>query len=166
MARRKVTEADSASDDLPLLTEKQQKFVDCLLSGMSASDAYRQAYDCSGSKDSSVWVEASKLRNNPKITRWLAAATKAGLAIARVSVEQHLDKLSELREMCVESGNLGAAVQAEQLRGKVLGYYKEQLEVSHVDPLEALEELHKIEPKLAVQTAKEFGISWNPTTKH
>lgn len=50
------TKDGNASDPtLPLLTSKQQKFVNTLLEGKSASDAYREAYNCQAMSNAAVW---------------------------------------------------------------------------------------------------------------
>tara|TARA_R110002020_G_scaffold70049_3_gene181882 strand:+ start:348 stop:818 length:471 start_codon:yes stop_codon:yes gene_type:complete len=55
------------------LTPKQEKFVQGVLSGLTGSDAYRNAYDCSKMKDSSIHRESCVLMSNPKITARLRA---------------------------------------------------------------------------------------------
>lgn len=164
MAQRKITSAKVADDELPELTVQQSKFVEGLLSGKTASDAYRAAYDCSNSKPTTIWVEASKLRNHTNVALWLSVARKAELGHAKVTLDQHVKRLDRLQELCVSSGNLGAAVQAEQLIGKAMGHYTEKLQVSVTDPLDTLKEIEKISPELARQLAAEEGISWE--TKH
>lgn len=154
MARRKLTEAaDDIADDLPELTAQQDKFVQGILSGKSASDAYRAAYDCSQSQDSTVWAEASRLRGDHKVSAWLSAARKAGLGRAAVTLEGHISELERLREIAIDSGNVGAAVQAEQLRGKASGHYSENINLRFDEPANILDELRKLDPKLARQLA-------------
>ena len=48
----------SSEDELPLLTPKQAAFVDALLAGKTASDAYRHAYDCEYMSQGAISVEA------------------------------------------------------------------------------------------------------------
>lgn len=50
-----------------MLTAKQEKFVQCIIEGMSQADAYRSAYDASRMTDKSVWEKASALMNNVKV---------------------------------------------------------------------------------------------------
>lgn len=54
------------------LTAKQQKFVDCYLTGMSQSDAYRAAYSTKNMSDRVIHAEATKLAKNPKVSLCLA----------------------------------------------------------------------------------------------
>jgi hypothetical protein len=164
--RQKITQTSEVESDLPDLTPQQRKFVEGILSGLSSSDSYRAAYDCSNSKDATVWCEASKLRNHPKISIWIIEATKAGLAHAGRSREQHIRRLDRLQELSIISGNLGAAFQCEQAAGKVAGHYTEHLEINTGDPLESLKQIEQLSPDLARKLAEESGIAWPSETKH
>lgn len=50
------------------LSIKQENFCNYYLESGNASDAYRRAYSCKGKSDNAIWVEASRLANNPKVT--------------------------------------------------------------------------------------------------
>lgn len=166
--RRKITAIEGGAD-LPDLTDNQRKFVEGILAGKTASDAYRGAYDCSNSRDASIWAAASAMRANTNVAIWLAAARKAGLGHTVVTLSGHIAELERLREIAIESGNVGAAVQAEQLRGKAQGHYVERLEVSAADPLETLRQIASVSPALAAQLAAAQGIEWSQepaTTTH
>lgn len=164
MARRKMTD-DLANDlDLPDLTPQQSKFVEGILKGLSASDAYRDAYDCSNSKPSTIWCEASKLTRHTSVAQWISAARQAGLGNPKVSMDRHIQRLERLEELCIISGNLGAAVQAEQLIGKASGHYVDQFRDVTKDPMESLREIEQLSPDLAEKLAKENGIEW--PTRH
>lgn len=159
--RRKITsEEPGPFEDLPDLTDHQRRFVEGILKGMSASDAYRAAYDCSNSKDSTVWCEASKLTRHPTVSQWISAARQAGLGQTKFSLEQHLRRLDRLEELCVISGNLGAAVQAEQLIGKASGHYVEQFRNMDTDPVDLLNQIATISPAAAQELAKQNNIAW------
>ena len=158
--RRKIAEPIEAGADLPDITDQQRRFVEGILSGKTSSDAYRAAYDCSNSLCSTVWAEASRLRSDYKVAAWLAAARKAGLGHTVVTLAGHIAELERLREIALDTGNVGAAVQAEQLRGKAQGHYVERLEVSAADPLETLRQIAAVSPHLAAQLAAAQGIEW------
>lgn len=172
MAQRKITEpGQDLSADLPDLTANQMKFVEGMLKGMSASDAYRSAYDTDNMGQNSIWVEASRLKSNPNVSLWLAQARKNGLANATVTLDGHLQELERLKAIAIETGNVGAAVQAEQLRGKAAGHYvdKHQDVSQTTDPIQTLREIAKTSPELAAQLAAEHQIPWTAdegATKH
>lgn len=63
--------------DLPQLTPKQLKFVKGLLEGKTYSDAYRGAYNTQNWSDEAIWVEASRLKDHPNVSLWLAKAREA-----------------------------------------------------------------------------------------
>lgn len=149
--RRKITNPSPDIPDLPKLTEQQQKFVEGILCGKSGADAYRAAYDTENMGKNTIWVQASVLRRNSKIAVWLSAGRKACLGLGVVTLQNHLDELQRLAQLAAESGNYGAAVQAEQLRGKAAGHYTERLDVTHYHPDDLLKEIREISPELAEQ---------------
>lgn len=136
-------------DLLPPLTVQQEKFVRGILDGMSASDAYRSAYDCSNSVDSTIWCNASQLRSSAKVSQWLKAAKKAGLDRAALTVESHLAELERLKEIALDAGNATAAITAEQLRGKVMGLYIDQVRDVTRSPAEIIAEIVGLLPSLS-----------------
>lgn len=164
MARRKITEGMEEAEDLPDLTPQQMKFVEGILAGKTASDAYRAAYDTSNMQQNTIWAAASRLRSHNNVSAWLSAARKAHLGEGKVTLEGHLRELERLKEIAVESGNVGAAVQAEQLRGKAQGLYVEQYkDVTEHDPIATLNEIAKIDPDYAERLARESNVQW---TRH
>jgi hypothetical protein len=169
MARRKISKPEAEGDSaesLPDLTPKQLAFVQGILAGKSASDAYRAAYQCDRMSHATVWAEASRLRNDRNVTAWLAAARTAHLGNARVTLEQHVARLDELKQHALATGNVGAAVQAEQLIGKALGHYVERYADVSPDPMASLKEIAETSPELAEALAKQHGITWPATAKH
>lgn len=143
MARRKITDGiDVETDDLPDLTPQQMKFVEGLVAGKTASDAYRLAYDTSNYSQNAIWVDASRLKSHPKVRLWLDALQAAGFTKISCTRDEHLSELERLRNVAEKEGNLGAAVQAEQLRGKVAGHYVERIEAS-VEPTNHADRLRK-----------------------
>jgi phage terminase small subunit len=169
MPRRQITDSTIDAGELPDLTPQQQEFVRAILEGKTASDAYRAAYDTSNWANKSIWVEASRLANHPGVVLWLAAARKACLGSAVVTLDDHQRQLARLREIALASGNLGAAVAAEQTRGKVAGHHVERVMEVPADPVETLKQIGKTQPDLAAQLATLHGIEWKAdegATKH
>lgn len=156
MARQKITQTIAV--DLPDLTPNQYAFVEGLLAGKTASDSYRAAYSCENASDRTIWAEASRLRNCPKVSAWLTAARQAHLGKATVTLDEHLRELERLKEIAISTGNVGAAVQAEQLRGKAAGHYVEQVADVTIDPIRTLQEIAELSPELADALAKHHGI--------
>lgn len=172
MARRKITEAaDLEPSEVPELDDREIAFADLLLKGMNATDAYIQAFDVHHWGRNSAQVAASRLANSDRIKLWLSYARLGAMTEGVISLEQHLRELDRLKEMALESGNVGAAVQAEQLRGKAGGLYTEKYEdvTERRDIIAWLDEqarsLSDDKDALAQLTAmaKRYGVSWSPT---
>jgi hypothetical protein len=159
--RRKISDVRELADELPDLTEQQMRFVEGILGGQKITESYKAAYDCSAMQQTTVWANASRLRHHSKITAWISAARIAGLGTATLSLDGHLSELARLREVAERTGNIGAAVQAEQLRGKAMGLYTEHLDVKVTDIADELREIAKISPELAKAYADEKGVTWN-----
>ena len=51
------------------LTFKQEAFAQAIADGMTQADAYRTAYDAESMSDNAIYVEASKLIDNPNVTQ-------------------------------------------------------------------------------------------------
>lgn len=162
MPQRKIANIEkikATATDLPDLTAQQFEFLRWVLEGCTNTEAYRRAYP-TVMEGNSLWVSACKMRDNPKFKAWLAAARQAHLGTAVISKENHLRELERLKEIAVETGNVGAAVQAEQLRGKVQGYHVERYEdVTPPDVLATLEFIRRLNPELARSLASQYGLN-------
>jgi phage terminase small subunit len=162
MPQNMLTEPDidlPDGEELPALTAQQQKFVEGIVGGKTASDAYRAAYACENSMASTVWAAASRLRNDAKVSAWIAAAHKACLGSTALTLDDHLRQLERLRELALEKGNIGAAVLAEHHRGKAKGHYVDQVrDVTDHDPQRTLLEIAQHSPELAEQLARANNI--------
>lgn len=150
--------ASDVDSDLPELTEKELKFVMALLENKSAVEAFLFAYG--DMKRNVAYVRASNLRRSDKVQAWISAGRKAYLGAAVVTIDTHVRELERLREIALESGNVGAAVQAEQLRGKASGLYVDKYEnVTPPEPIRVLEAMARFDPGLAAQLAARFGVT-------
>ena len=162
------------ANDLPDLTPSQQAFVFGLLAGKTGTEAYREAYNASGMQPRSIWAEASRLRCDPNIASWLAAGRQACLGMGKMTLQGHLDELERIREIALASGNVGAAVAAEQSRGKAVGLYIDRVQdVTDHDPMRTIMQIAEHSPELAQSLAKQHNIPFpqiNPDsqveTKH
>lgn len=126
MAQQLKTQPAEAAD-LPELTSQQMLFAEGVaLQGLTATQAYKNAYKTEGYGNNSLWVQASRQKTDPKISLWIFALREAAGYSPECSVEQHQTRLNELGYRAERDGNYGAAVQAEQLRGKVAGHYADK----------------------------------------
>ena len=116
------------------LTPKQEKFVQGVVSGMTASESYRNAYSTKNMKDSSIWTEASKLMSNPKVSQRVKQGMKrkseyastTGLSLRQMVLEQ-LQK-----EALDTNNNESSRIRALELLGKVseVALFTERLETT------------------------------------
>jgi hypothetical protein len=152
--RRKISKAEESDSDLPQLTEQQMMFVKGILDGKTGSDAYRAAYNCENMKPETIWAAASRLRHDDKVSAWLEVAREAEMASAKRTLDQHIQRLDRLQAIALRTGNVGAAVQAEQLIGKASGHYAENINISMAEPTDVLDEIRKLSPELAEQLSR------------
>ena len=156
--RRLRTKAEQKqnTDDLSVADDL---FAQEIVKGASAADALRRSRDCSNMLPESIWSYASRIRNDLKVSARIGEYRKALMGKATESLEEHIAGLHRLREIAIESGNIGAAVQAHQSAGKAQGHYTERLDITTSDPLDALK-LIEIEfgADVANALAKKSGL--------
>lgn len=114
------------------LTPKQAAFVRAYLKTGSPSQAYAQAYDVKRMSAKAIGVEAAKLLNHPGVSLATRVLHEKADAKALLSLEQHMEKLKELRDAAAAEGDFSPAIKAEELRGKLRRFYVEQVEVGGV----------------------------------
>lgn len=111
------------------LTAKQEKFAQGVASGLSQADAYRLAYETSKKwPDKSVHEAASKLASNIKIISRISELRAPVIEACQLTLVAHLAELNRLKMMAEAGENVGAAIRAEELRGKASGLYVERVE--------------------------------------
>ena len=114
------------------LTSKQEKFCQAIaVDKMNQSDAYRTAYDTENMKDKSIHEKASELASNVKVSSRIASIKsdlydKLQEEIV-YSKKQSFDNLSEIQELAKGKGQYNVATKNEELKGKMLGYYEDTL---------------------------------------
>lgn len=124
-----------------MLSDKQEKFCQLIVSGKTQLEAYKNSYTVkSGTTRASQDQSASRLMKHVKISSRIAelrapAAIKAGLTL-----ESHLNRLEYLSKLAEENGELAPAITAETNRGKAAGLYTQKIELNiNTDRAERLE---------------------------
>ena len=117
--------------NLPDLTAKQMAFVQGMAEGLDDNKAYSAAYDTTNWAMNSIYVQASKLKNHPKICLWLDALKENSRIAALCTVEGHLGELDRVKELAIGKDQLSVAARCEELKGKVNGHYIERRAVLH-----------------------------------
>lgn len=106
-----------------LSNHRHERFAQHLAQGKTGDEAYQLA----GYKPNRN--NASRLKANESIQARVRELQDVGAQRAEVSVSEHISKLQELRDKAVEAGQWSAAIQAEQLCGKVSGHYVDRKEI-------------------------------------
>lgn len=106
------------------LTPKQEAFCLAYIETGNASEAYRQAYDCSKMSNEAINVEATKLLNNPKIALRVDELQTAHRERHKITVDELIEELEQARAIAKEKGNATAMVSATMGKAKLLGLDK------------------------------------------
>ena len=149
------------NQDLPDLTEKQLNFVLGIQKGLSKSDAYRQAYDCTKMKPDSIWCNARKLASSTKVTQWLAYLKATQITVALYTKEAHILDMAEAARACKENKAWSAYVKAVESLGRCAGHYVDKSEITHIkgtdkDMLDKLENV--LGPDARREAEQRLGI--------
>ena len=107
------------------LTPKQEAFAQAVAGGMSQSDAYRKAYNAGNMGDQSVWVNASKLMSDAKVSLRVADLKAKLEAMALWSREDSVNTLKRIVELALDAdghAKAGDGVNAVQVLNKMHGY--------------------------------------------
>lgn len=96
---------------VPLKSSQQEKFAQCVASGMSLSDAYRASYKASKMKPEAIWVEASKLASSPMVALRVSqfnaiGAEKAGVKASEIIEEARRIAQSDIGSIMHEDGRV------------------------------------------------------------
>ncbi|PQA72210.1 terminase small subunit [Brucella oryzae] len=156
------------------LTPKQEAFARAYVETGNASEAYRMAYEVKPTtKPETVWVKASELLANGKVTvRVQELQGKAAQKVA-VTVESLATELEEARQIAITEKQSSAAVSATMGKAKLFGLGTEnrkisgtlqvitisakQLEALTDDELAALESAYPVLQKLGLVSAGNPG---------
>jgi len=149
--------------NLPSLNAHEIEFCQHRIEGKGVTESYILAFnpDTKERNKASIASSATNLHSKPKIRQWLQAMREAGCDKAGFTVEQHLSELEILKNKALAGENYGAAVRAEELRGKAAGFYVERKEVSFKNsPEQLVKDLQTVfGVDFAKQAAKKLGLS-------
>jgi hypothetical protein len=113
------------------LTAKQEAFAQGLASGLCATEAYRQSYDASGMKQTSVEVEACKLSQHPKVAQRVEDLLKAKEAKAAHVAARAEDRIWRQVWSLLEGDTPPAVkVSAATLAARLSGMLTDKVEIS------------------------------------
>lgn len=141
------------SNELPKLQTKQQNFVmHYVANGMDKpSEAYLFAYDCENMSKEAIAVEAQKLLKNPKVTLWVNYAKenfqKTATDELKYSLIDCFNEIDDMKKKALkcsdkyDNPNVGVALKAVELKGKLAGHFVEKHQVTGENLADVLSEL-------------------------
>lgn len=114
------------------LTPKQENFCLAYLETGNASEAYRRSYDCAGSSEPVINVNAKKLLDNAKITIRIAELRKPIIDRHNITVDDLLKEFDENRKIALslETPQVAAANTSTMGKAKLLGHDKQLVELT------------------------------------
>ncbi|EOL8940741.1 terminase small subunit [Cronobacter dublinensis] len=114
------------------LTIKQEAFCQAYIETGNASEAYRTAYAADKMKPEAVHVQASNLKDNPKIALRLKELQGEIRQRHNVTIDSLLAELEEARQkaLSAETPQSSAAVAATMGKAKLTGLDKQVVELT------------------------------------
>lgn len=120
----------AARDKVTGLTEKMLAFCRVYFeNGGKSADAYAVAYEPEKSSPTTIRRKAHDVLHDPAVQAQLAKMREDLQEKVVIGKAAHLAELVLLRTASVEEGDFRAAVKAEELRGRALGFYVEKVAV-------------------------------------
>ncbi len=80
----------------PLPRPKQEKFAQCVASGMTQADAYRAAYNAENMTSKQIVEEGSKLMARPNVSQRVAVLRKPAIEKTKVTAERVIQELASI----------------------------------------------------------------------
>ena len=113
------------------LTGKQEAFAKLVAGGAVLSDAYRECYAADSMKDSTVWSEACRLAQNPKVSARIKDI-QADMEADRRTIERRREEwvLKRRSEEADQADNASSRIRALELVGKTVGMFTDRVEQS------------------------------------
>ena len=111
-----------------MLTAKQEKFVNCIIEGMSQADAYRSAYNTSRMTDKTIHESASKLMADPKISTRVAELRGKLESKAIMTAQERMEWMTQL----IGNENVGTTyrLRAIDIMNKMQGEYVQKVDAN------------------------------------
>ena len=141
------------------ITAKMQAFVSNIAHGMSPKDAYRKAYDCSRSAESTIISSANELLKDPRISMLLESVwetVKENIVNDAVATKRHV--MAELfKHAQNEEAQLSNRLKSLELMGRAVGMFTDKVETK-VEEISTEQLKKELESSLALLDTKS-GIS-------
>ena len=136
--------------DTDRLTAKQESFAQKVAAGAILSDAYRESYSAENMADKTVWSEACRLAQHPKVStriRAIQADMEADHRTRAARREEYV--LKRLQEEAEQAETDGSRVRALELLGKTVGLFTDKVEIEQDSDKTAAELEQELERRIA-----------------
>ena len=109
-----------------MLTPKQEEFAKRIVEGMNQADAYRSAYNCKRMSDNAIYVNASKLAADAKVTLRIKELRDE---LAKPSIMTAQERREWLTERIADDDvDINAKLKAIDIMNKMQGEYVQKVE--------------------------------------
>ncbi len=108
-----------------MLSPKQENFAIAVVQGTSQADAYRQSYNSVNMENATIYVEASRLARNPKVSLRIEELLREKDVDRRMQAVKLEDfVLDQLKHESLTARSDSARVRALELQGKTIGLFQ------------------------------------------
>jgi len=137
------------------ITGKMQAFVSNIAQGLSPKDAYRKAYDCSRSAESTIISSANELLKDSRISMLLESVwetVKENIVNDAIATKRHV--MSELfKHAQNEEAQLSNRLKSLELMGRAVGMFTDKVETK-VEEISTEQLKKELETSLALLDTK------------
>ncbi len=141
------------------ITGKMQAFVSNIAQGLSPKDAYRKAYDCSRSAESTIISSANELLKDSRISMLLESVwetVKENIVNDAIATKRHV--MSELfKHAQNDEAQLSNRLKSLELMGRAVGMFTDKVETK-VEEISTEQLKKELETSLALLDTKS-GVS-------
>ena len=113
--------------DNKALTPKQERFCQCIATGMNQSDSYRDAYDVSQMAASTINRNSHELMSKNKIAARIKELAAPAIKEVGITVQEILENIIRIGKKAEDSDRFGEALKAQELMGKHLKMFTDQV---------------------------------------
>ena len=125
-----------------MLTPKQEKFCQCIVSGMTGKDSYLTAY--SGNSEKAAEIESMKLLKRDDITERITELNKPIINLAQNTAinarKKQIEFIEERIAICKEKEDENSIIRYTDMLNKLYSLYKDEVNTENkVNPLENID---------------------------
>lgn len=95
-----------------------QKYIECKC---NASEAYRRAYNCEKSGDNTIWVNASRLLNETKVTLRIQELQAEAAKRSQFTVDDAIREYNEARLIAAAENQAAPMISATKAKCELFG---------------------------------------------